>query len=547
MTKQTHFIFVTGGVVSSLGKGIVGASLGVLLKSQGLKVTLQKFDPYLNIDPGTMSPYQHGEVFVTDDGSETDLDLGHYERFVDQNMSKNNTVTSGMIFWEVLNKERRGDYLGHTVQIIPHVTNEIKKHITKALETEHFDVIITEVGGTVGDIESLPFLEAIRQFEYENRERCAHIHVTLVPYMNTSGEFKTKPTQHSVRDLREIGISTDIIVCRSEKPFSTETKEKIALFCDVKPECVIASTDADSIYEVPMLLEQEKLDQVVLKKWGMQKTSPLMKEWQDYIKTLHNKNMPTITVGIVGKYTSLSDSYFSVVEAIKHAAIDNKCHTKIKWISSEDLESSTPESHLHDVDGILIPGGFGDRGIEGKISAAKYARENNIPYLGLCLGMHIGVIEFARNVVGFKDAHSTEFNSSTTHPVISLLQEQLQTTQKGGTMRLGSYPCAIKAGSKLEEVYRKSQIDERHRHRYEFNNTYKSDFEAKGLVFSGTSPDGNLVEVIENPALDWFVACQFHPEFKSRPSKSHPLFFGFVKTALKQALEKNAKPQLTHS
>lgn len=545
MTKQTHFIFVTGGVVSSLGKGIVGASLGVLLKSQGLKVTLQKFDPYLNVDPGTMSPYQHGEVFVTEDGSETDLDLGHYERFVDQNMSKSNTVTSGMIFWEVLNKERRGDYLGHTVQIIPHVTNEIKKRITKVLENEHFDVIITEVGGTVGDIESLPFLEAIRQFEFENRERCAHIHVTLVPYMNTSGEFKTKPTQHSVKDLREIGISTDIIVCRSEKPFSNETKEKIALFCDVKPECVIASTDADSIYEVPLLLEKEKLDQVILKKWGLEKKAPLIQSWQDYIKTLHNQNMPTITIGIVGKYTNLSDSYFSVVEAIKHAAIDNKCHTKIKWISSEDLETSNPTDHLSDVDGILIPGGFGDRGIEGKISAAKYARENNVPYLGLCLGMHIGVIEFARNVIGLKDAHSTEFNLNTPYPVISLLQEQRETTQKGGTMRLGTYPCAVKPNSQLAKAYNKTEINERHRHRYEFNNAFKSDFESNGLVFSGTSPDGSLVEVIENPKLDWFIACQFHPEFKSRPSNSHPLFFGFIKTALNQFVSKNKKQTIS--
>lgn len=531
MNSKTKFIFITGGVVSSLGKGIVGASLGVLLKSQGLNVTLQKFDPYLNQDPGTMSPYQHGEVFVTDDGTETDLDLGHYERFVDQSMSRSNNVTSGMIFWEVLNKERRGDYLGNTVQIIPHVTNEIKDRITQVLDDADYDVVITEIGGTVGDIESLPFLEAIRQFQYQHRSQCVHIHVTLVPYLHTSGEFKTKPTQHSVKDLREIGITSDIIVCRSGTPMDKEMKEKIAMFCDVKPECVISSIDADSIYQVPILLEDEGLDKVVLEKLGMSKEKELLPEWRTFIETLTDKTNPVVEIALVGKYTGLSDSYLSVVEAIKHAGASNQCRVDIKWISAEDIERDGAEAYLTGVQGILIPGGFGDRGIEGKILSAQYARENDIPYLGLCLGMHIACIEFARNVIGLEGAHSREINATTPHPVIDFLPDQIDIKDKGGTMRLGAYPCLVKENTRLYEAYQSLEISERHRHRYEFNNDYRTQFEESGLVFSGTSPDGHLVEVIENPALKWFVACQFHPEFKSRPSKSHPLFYGFMKAA----------------
>ena len=534
MSKKTKYIFVTGGVVSSLGKGIVCASLGVLLKSQQLKVTIQKFDPYLNQDPGTMSPFQHGEVFVTEDGCETDLDLGHYERFIDQSLSRVNNVTSGMIFRDVLDKERRGEYLGNTVQIIPHVTNEIKARITKALDDEPFDVIITEVGGTVGDIESLPFLEAIRQFEYQNRDDCIHIHLTLVPYLETSGEFKTKPTQHSVKDLREIGIHTDIIVCRTEKEFPKEAKDKIALFCDVDKDSVILCRDAKSIYDVPLQLEQEKLDQVVLTKLGLTKTRKLIPEWQEFVDVIHDRSLQNLTIALVGKYNSLSDSYLSVIEAVKHGAASNKCQIELKWINAEDLEKSDPLEMLKDVHGILIPGGFGDRGIEGKIIAAQYARENNIPYLGLCLGMHIASIEFARNVLNLKSAHSAEFSTETEHPIINFLPGQSETKDKGGTMRLGRYPCKIKTGTKLHEAYKSEMIQERHRHRYEFNNDYREQFEAAGFQFSGTSPDENLVEVIELKDHPWFVACQYHPEFKSRPYKPHPLFDAFIANAKKQ-------------
>jgi CTP synthase len=526
--KKTKYIFITGGVVSSLGKGIVGSSLGVLLKSQGLKVTLQKFDPYLNQDPGTMSPYQHGEVFVTDDGTETDLDLGHYERFVDQEMSRVNNVTSGMIFWDVLNKERKGDYLGNTVQIIPHVTNEIKSRISLSLKENDFDVIITEIGGTVGDIESLPFLEAIRQFQFENRDNCIHIHVTLVPYLSTSGEFKTKPTQHSVKDLREIGIHADVIVCRTEKPLSPPTKEKIALFCDVRANEVITAIDAKSIYEVPLLLEEEKLDQIVLEKFGLTKQQNILPEWKSYVENINNPSNPSIKIALVGKYTSLSDSYLSVTEALKHAGAANNCNIELDWVSAEDIEKGSAETFLNGANGILIPGGFGDRGIQGKINAAEYARTNDIPYLGLCLGMHITVIEFARHVLGLQDAHSSEIQPDTKNPVIDLLPNQKDVKNLGGTMRLGSYPCKVKPGTKLEEAYKTLLIHERHRHRYEFNNTYREQFETKGLVFSGTSEDDNLIEVVELPEQKWHVACQFHPEFKSRPTNPHPLFKDFV-------------------
>jgi len=529
--KSTKYIFITGGVVSSLGKGIVAASLGVLLKSQGFKVTLQKFDPYLNVDPGTMSPFQHGEVFVTEDGCETDLDLGHYERFIDQNLSRVNNVTSGMIFWDVLLKERNGDYLGNTVQIIPHVTNEIKKRVQLPLEKEHFDFIITEIGGTVGDIESQPFLEAIRQFEYENRADCAHIHVTLVPYLPTSGELKTKPTQHSVKEIRAIGIHPDVIVCRTSETISFELKQKIALFCDVSPEAVITAPDADSIYEVPLMLEQEKLDQVILQRLGLTSKPNQLSEWRQFVDTLLKKDLPSIKIAIVGKYTSLSDAYLSVVEALTHAGVANECKIDIHWVEAEKLTSENLNKHLEGAYGILIPGGFGSRGIEGKILAAQYAREKKIPYLGLCLGMHIAVIEFARHVLNFKDAHSTEFNEQSPYPVIDFLTGQRDVTQKGGTMRLGAYPCKIKTSTKLFNAYQTTAIHERHRHRYEFNNTYRKSFEDHGMIFSGTLPDDSLVEVIELKEHPWFVACQFHPEFKSRPSKSHPLFKSFIEAA----------------
>lgn len=536
-SPKTKFIFITGGVVSSLGKGIVAASLGVLLKSQGFRVGIQKFDPYLNLDPGTMSPYQHGEVFVTEDGCETDLDLGHYERFIDENLSRLNNVTSGMIFWEVLNKERRGDYLGNTVQIIPHVTNEVKHRITQSLEKNAYDVLITEIGGTVGDIESLPFLEGIRQFQYENKANCAHIHVTLVPFLNTSGEFKTKPTQHSVKELREIGIHPDVIVCRCIHPLSFEMKQKIALFCDVAPDSVVTSQDASSIYDLPLMLEQEKLDQVIVTRLNLPRRSNHLDDWKQFVDSIHRKDTPSIKIAIVGKYTSLSDSYLSVVEALTHAAAANQCRVDIEWVEAEVLEQEGAVRHLSDVAGILIPGGFGSRGIEGKVNAAQFARERQIPYLGLCLGMHIAVIEFARNVLGLRGAHSTEFNTETTHPVIDILLDQKDVTHKGGTMRLGSYPCKIKPGTHLADAYQSTLVHERHRHRYEFNNHYKADFEAKGMVFSGTSPDDSLVEVVELPNQPWFVACQFHPEFKSRPYKSHPLFREFIKNAKVKAFQ----------
>ncbi|MCP4050767.1 MAG: CTP synthase [bacterium] len=532
--KKTKFIFVTGGVVSSLGKGIAAASLGVLLKNRGLKVTIQKFDPYLNLDPGTMSPYQHGEVFVTDDGCETDLDLGHYERFIDQNLCRANSVTSGMIYWEVLSKERRGDYLGKTVQIIPHVTNEIKSCIKKILENEYFDVVITEIGGTVGDIESQPFLEAIRQFQYENRGDCGHIHLTLLPYLATSGEFKTKPTQHSVKELRGMGIHPDIILCRSCQPMSYEIKEKIALFCDVSPESVITGVDSKSIYDVPLNLCDEKIDEVVIKNLGLSQTgTPDLVEWRKFLNVLHGNGLPVINIALVGKYTSLSDAYLSVVEALRHAGVANKCKVDIKWIEAGDLEKADDASELlSDVHGILVPGGFGDRGIDGKVFAAKHARERNIPYLGLCLGMHVAVIEYGRNVIGLTDAHSTEFSDTTSNPVIDFMPEQRVIRKKGGTMRLGSYPCEIKKNSKLYEAYGKTLIEERHRHRYEFNNEFRDLYEQQGMLFSGLSPEGTLVEVIEIKNHKWFLACQFHPEFRSRPYSSEPLFKAFVGASL---------------
>jgi CTP synthase len=526
--KETKFVFVTGGVVSSLGKGIVSASLGVLLKSQGYSVNLQKFDPYLNQDPGTMSPLQHGEVFVTDDGSETDLDLGHYERFIDINMTRKNNVTSGMIFQTVLNKERKGDYLGNTVQIIPHVTNEIKERIVGLLDNEKYDFILTEIGGTVGDIESLPFLEAIRQFQFKNKANCIHVHLTMVPYLKTSGEFKTKPTQHSTKELRQIGIQPDIIVCRTETPFSEDIKKKIALFCDVEKESVIMCTDAKSIYDVPLNLEKENFHNVVTEKLNLPQKKNDIASWKEFVDIIHNKEKPGITIAVVGKYLKLSDSYISITEAIKHAGAANFCEVTIKWVDSETLEKEDADDHLKNVAGVLIPGGFGDRGIEGKIKAANYARTNKIPYLGLCLGMHIAVIEFSRNKAGMTDAHSREFNEQVSTPVIDRMESQKNVDKKGGTMRLGAYPCKVLKGSKLHTSYNEDVIYERHRHRFEFNNDYKQKLEENGLVFSGICPDNNLVEVIEIKDHPWFVACQFHPEFKSRPYRSHPLFKSFI-------------------
>ncbi|SHI52959.1 CTP synthase [Lutispora thermophila] len=530
---MTKYIFVTGGVVSSLGKGITAASLGRLLKNRGLKVTMQKIDPYLNIDPGTMSPYQHGEVFVTDDGAETDLDLGHYERFTDNNLSKNSSVTTGKIYWSVINKERKGDYLGGTVQVIPHITNEIKSRIYRVGKESSPDVVITEIGGTVGDIESLPFLEAIRQIKYEvGSENVLFIHVTLVPYLSKAGELKTKPTQHSVKELRSIGIQPDIIVCRTEKPLSKELKDKIGLFCNLDGESVVQNTDADTLYEVPLLLNKEGLDSLVVKKLGLQCSEPDLEEWKSMVnKILNPRNK--VTIALVGKYVELHDAYMSVAEALSHGGIANDTEVEIKWINSCDLNNENYEEMLKDVDGILVPGGFGKRGVEGKILAAKFARENKVPYFGICLGMQIAVIEYARNVLGLKEAHSTELDPATPYGVISLMPEQADIDELGGTMRLGLYPCKLMENTKAYEAYKDELIFERHRHRYEFNNEYREKMMEKGLVLSGLSPDERLVEIVEIPDHPWFVGCQFHPEFKSRPNRPHPLFKDFIKATIK--------------
>ncbi|MDD4178758.1 MAG: CTP synthase [Candidatus Margulisbacteria bacterium] len=528
----TKYIFITGGVVSSLGKGIAAASLGRLLKSRGISVSIQKLDPYINVDPGTMNPYQHGEVFVTEDGAETDLDLGHYERFIDVNLGKANNVTTGMVYWNVITRERRGDYLGGTVQVIPHVTNEIKERIRQVTKEEKFDVVICEIGGTVGDIEGLPYLEAIRQFRKEvGRDNCINIHVTLIPYLGTTQELKTKPTQHSVMKIREIGIQPDIIVCRSKEPISSEMKEKISLFCDVDKEAVISMADVQLLYEIPLILEKEGLDDIVLKYLDLHAKKGDLTEWAkmvDEMKALEK----TIRIAMVGKYTELKDSYISIVESLKHGGVANRVAIEFKWINSDKLEEEVDiEPLFRDVQGILVPGGFGSRGIEGKVKAIRYARENNIPFLGLCLGMQCAVIEFARNVCRLKDAHSSEFDSMTKHPVIDLLPEQKGVTDKGGTMRLGAYLCKIKKGTKLHAAYGKDEMMERHRHRYEFNNEFRKEIGEAGLVFSGIHPEGDLVEVIEYPEHPWFLATQYHPEFKSRPNRPHPLFRDFVKAA----------------
>lgn len=538
MTTNTKYIFVTGGVVSSLGKGITAASLGRLLKSRGYRVTIQKFDPYINIDPGTMSPYQHGEVFVTDDGAETDLDLGHYERFIDINLSKNSNTTTGKIYQSVINKERRGDYLGGTVQVIPHITNEIKERVFRVGQQDNADFVITEIGGTVGDIESLPFLEAIRQVKKDvGKNDVLYIHVTLVPYISAAGELKTKPTQHSVKELRSIGISPDIIVCRSEKPISKEMREKMAMFCDVDPDAVIQNLTARSIYEVPMLMEEQGLDTIVLRKLEMEDKPKDMQGWHDMVARILKKYDKKVTIAVVGKYVALQDAYISITESLRHAAVANEAELDIHWVNAEEIEADDTDMAkvMAGVDGILVPGGFGNRGIEGKIKAIQYARKHKIPFFGICLGMQCAVIEFARHVCGMADANSSEFNPNSTHPVIDLMPEQLDVEDLGGTMRLGLYPCKVYPDTLTSKAYNAELIYERHRHRYEFNNAFREEIVGKGLVLGGTLPNGRLVEIVELPESEhpWFLGAQFHPEFKSRPTNPHPLFREFVGAAVK--------------
>lgn len=538
MTNNTKYIFVTGGVVSSLGKGITAASLGRLLKSRGYRVTIQKFDPYINIDPGTMSPYQHGEVFVTDDGAETDLDLGHYERFIDINLSKNSNTTTGKIYQSVINKERRGDYLGGTVQVIPHITNEIKERVFRVGKQDNADFVITEIGGTVGDIESLPFLEAIRQVKKDvGKNDVLYIHVTLVPYISAAGELKTKPTQHSVKELRSIGISPDIIVCRSEKPISKEMREKMAMFCDVDPDAVIQNLTARSIYEVPMLMEEQGLDTIVLRKLEMEDKPKDMQGWHDMVARILKKYDKKVTIAVVGKYVALQDAYISITESLRHAAVANEAELDIHWVNAEEIEADDTDMAkvMAGVDGILVPGGFGNRGIEGKIKAIQYAREHKIPFFGICLGMQCAVIEFARHVCGMADANSSEFNPNSAHPVIDLMPEQIDVEDLGGTMRLGLYPCKVYPDTLTSKAYNAELIYERHRHRYEFNNAFREEIVGKGLVLGGTLPNGRLVEIVELPESEhpWFLGAQFHPEFKSRPTNPHPLFRDFVGAAVK--------------
>ena len=529
---MSKFIFVTGGVVSGLGKGITAASLGRLLKARGLKVIAQKLDPYINVDPGTMSPYQHGEVFVTEDGAETDLDLGHYERFIDENLNQYSNLTTGKVYWNVLNKERKGEYLGETVQVIPHITNEIKNFIYSVGKKSNADVVITEIGGTVGDIESQPFMEAIRQVSLElGRSNCIFIHVTLVPYIKSSGEHKSKPTQHSVKQLQSLGIMPNIIVTRSEEPINESIRQKISLFCNVKKDCVIENKTMDILYEVPIMLEEQGFCEIVCRELEIKYEKCDLSEWKEMLARVKNINK-TVNIALVGKYIKLHDAYLSVVEALYHAGYENGANINIKWIDAESLTYNSVEEILNDCDGILVPGGFGDRGIEGMICAANYARINNIPYLGICLGMQIAVIEFARNVLGFNSATSTEFNKFTKHPVIDLMIDQYGNIALGGTMRLGAYPCKIKEGTILAKSYGKLNISERHRHRYEFNNKYKNDFINAGMIIGGTSPDETLVEAIEIPKNNFFVGVQYHPEFKSRPNRANPIIKGFIKATV---------------
>ena len=525
------YVFVTGGVVSGLGKGITAASLGRLLKARGYKVTMQKFDPYINIDPGTMNPIQHGEVFVTDDGAETDLDLGHYERFIDESLTKNSNVTTGKVYWSVLQKERRGDYGGGTVQVIPHITNEIKSRFYRNFTSDDMHIAIIEVGGTVGDIESQPFLEAIRQFQHEvGHENAILCHVTLIPYLRASGELKTKPTQASVKELQGMGIQPDIIVCRSEQPLDQGLKDKIALFCNVPNSHVLQNLDVEYLYEAPLAMEQENLAKVVCESLKLDCPEPDLTDWKEMVNDLRHPTQE-VRIALVGKYTALHDAYISVVEALKHGGIPLHTTIDIKWVDSEELTTDNVGELLGDVNGILVPGGFGIRGVEGKILAARYARENNIPYLGLCLGMQVAIIEFARHVCGYNDAHSIELDPNTTHPVIALMPDQNGVEDIGGTLRLGAYPCVLDKDSKACKVYGTTEISERHRHRYEVNNDYRTALVEHGMKLCGTSPDGRIVEMIELPDHPWFIATQAHPELKSRPNRPHPLFRGFVEAA----------------
>lgn len=540
---MAKYIFVTGGVLSSLGKGIAASAVGALLEARGLKVTIQKLDPYINVDPGTLSPFQHGEVFVTDDGAETDLDLGHYERFTSTRMSQKNNFTTGKIYYNVLLKERRGDYLGETVQVVPHITDEIKNAI-KAV-SEDYDVVIVEIGGTIGDIESLPFLEAIRQFRYDaGRENVIYLHLTLVPFISTSGELKSKPTQHSVRELRAIGIQPDILICRTDRPLSQSIKKKIALHCNLDIDSVIAAVDVKSIYEVPVVLHEEGIDTLVVKKLSLNVKEPDLSSWARVIRKIREPE-DTVTIAIVGKYVGLKDSYKSLIESLIHGGISNNVKVEIHWVDAEDIDKSGAEKYLADVDGVLVPGGFGERGIEGKIEAVRYARVKKIPYLGICLGMQCAVIEFARNVCGLTEANSSEFEKNTPHPVIYLIEEWFDfrnnmvqkrdlTSDKGGTMRLGSYPCVLDEGTHAFSAYGVKEINERHRHRYEFNNAYREILEKNGLIISGMSPDKQLVEIVELKDHPWFFGCQFHPEFKSRPLEPHPIFKAFIGAAFSE-------------
>lgn len=527
------YVFVTGGVVSGLGKGITAASLGRLLKARGYGVTMQKFDPYINVDPGTMNPIQHGEVYVTDDGTETDLDLGHYERFIDESLDRNSNVTTGKIYWSVLQKERHGDFGGGTVQVIPHITNEIKSRFYQGKPGED-RIAIIEVGGTVGDIESQPFLEAIRQFQHDvGHENAILIHVTLIPYLRASDEMKTKPTQASVKELQGMGIQPDILVCRSEHPLNQEIRDKIALFCNVPSSHVLQNLDVEYLYEAPLAMEKEKLADVVLQSLHLENTKPDLKEWENMVEALRNSDK-TAKISIVGKYTSLHDAYLSVVEALKHGGIESRAKVDISWVDSEHLTEENIEEILGDMDGILVPGGFGSRGTEGMILAAKYAREKKIPYLGICLGMQMAIVEFARNVLGYQDANSIELAPETTHPMIALMPDQEHVEDIGGTLRLGSYPCILDEHSKAYELFEKKEIQERHRHRYEVNNAYRQELSAKGMKISGTSPDKRIVEMIEIENHPFFCGTQGHPEFKSRPNHAHPLFGGFVKAAVER-------------
>ncbi|MCX6310984.1 MAG: CTP synthase [Bacteroidetes bacterium] len=542
--SSTKYVFVTGGVSSSLGKGIISASLAKLLQSRGYTVTIQKLDPYINVDPGTLNPYEHGECYVTDDGAETDLDLGHYERFLNVPTSQANNVTTGRIYKTVIEKERRGDYLGKTVQVIPHITDEIKHRIRLLGNTGQFQIIITEIGGTVGDIESLPYIEAVRQLKWEMPKDVMVVHLTLVPYLAASGELKTKPTQHSVKMLQEFGITADVLVCRTEHPLSSDLKRKVALFCNVESNAVIEARDAKSIYEVPMLMEKEKLDEVVLNKLGLSSDkSPDLTHWKGFINTLYNtKN--EVNIGLVGKYIELKDSYKSINEAFIHAGVKNNCRVNLSWIHSESITDENVKQKLSGLSGILVAPGFGHRGIEGKISAIRFARENNVPFFGICLGMQCAVIEFARNVLNMKGAHSTEMDASTSFPVIDILEAQKKVTHKGGTMRLGAYPCQLIEGSNAFAVYGKHTIYERHRHRYEFNNEYLNDFEKAGMTATGINPEGGLVEIVEIKNHPWFVGVQFHPEYKSTVDNPHPLFVNFVNAAVLMKQEHHVESRL---